>query len=75
MMRMIHQPGIGTLPIPGSPVTFSDLERMGPAPAPVLGEHTEEILGDVLGLGSGQIGRLMDEGVVSQGVRPAVRAA
>lgn len=70
MMRVIHQPGVGALPVPGSPVTFSDLERMGPVPAPVLGEHTEAILADVLGLGSGQIGRLMDEGVVSQGVAP-----
>ena len=70
MMRVIHQPGVGSLPVPGSPVTFSDLARMGPAPAPVLGEHTEEILGDVLGLGSGQIGKLMDEGVVTQGVVP-----
>lgn len=70
MMRVIHQPGVGSLPVPGSPVTFSDLARMGPAPAPVLGEHTEEILGDVLGLGSGQIGKLMDQGVVAQGVVP-----
>jgi 2-methylfumaryl-CoA isomerase len=62
--------GIGTLPVPGSPVTFSELARMGPAPAPVLGEHTEAILADVLGLGSGQIGKLMDEGVVAQGVVP-----
>ncbi|PLL13233.1 2-methylfumaryl-CoA isomerase [Tabrizicola sp. TH137] len=70
MIRMVHQPGVGMLPVPGSPVTFSDLERMAPAPAPVLGEHTEEILGDVLGLGSGQIGRLMDAGVVAQGAVP-----
>jgi 2-methylfumaryl-CoA isomerase len=70
MVSMIHQPGVGLLPVPGSPVTFSDLERMAPAPAPVLGEHTEEILGDVLGLGSGQIGKLMDTGVVSQGIVP-----
>lgn len=70
MIKVIHQPGIGMLPVPGSPVTFSDLERMGPAPAPVLGEHTEAILADVLGLGSGQIGKLVDEGVVAQGIRP-----
>ena len=43
-------------------------------PAPVLGEHTESILADVLGLGAGQIGRLMDQGVVAQGIRPS-RAA
>ena len=28
------------------------------APAPLLGEHTEEILGDVLGLSGADIGRL-----------------
>jgi 2-methylfumaryl-CoA isomerase len=33
--------------------------------APVLGEHSEEILADVVGLGSGQIGKLMDDGVVA----------
>ena len=33
--------------------------------APALGEHTEEILGDVLGLGEGEIGRLFDAGTVA----------
>jgi 2-methylfumaryl-CoA isomerase len=37
------------------------------APAPRLGQHSEQILADVLGLASGQIGRLMDAGVVAQG--------
>ncbi len=75
MFTMLDQPGIGRLPVPGSPVTFSDMARMGPVAAPVLGEHTEEILADLLGLGSGQIGKLVDAGVVAQGIRPAVRAA
>ncbi|MBA4351121.1 MAG: 2-methylfumaryl-CoA isomerase [Rhodobacter sp.] len=75
MFAMLDQPGIGRLAVPGSPVSFSDFARLGPVAAPVLGEHTEEILGDLLGLGSGQIGKLMDAGVVAQGTRPAVRAA
>jgi 2-methylfumaryl-CoA isomerase len=75
MFAMLDQPGIGRLPVPGSPVSFSDFVRMGPVAAPVLGEHTEEILGDLLGLGAGQIGKLVDAGVVAQGTRPAVRAA
>jgi 2-methylfumaryl-CoA isomerase len=75
MFAMLDQPGIGRLAVPGSPVSFSDFARMAPVAAPVLGEHTEEILGDLLGLGTGQIGKLMDAGVVAQGTRPAVRAA
>jgi 2-methylfumaryl-CoA isomerase len=70
MFAMLDQPGIGRLPVPGSPVSFSDFARMGPAAAPVLGQHTEEILADLLGLGSGQIGKLVDAGVVAQGNAP-----
>ncbi|MBU2588155.1 MAG: CoA transferase [Alphaproteobacteria bacterium] len=36
-----------------------------PAPAPYLGEHTEEVLADKLGLSSGTIGRLVDAGTVA----------
>ena len=67
MFAMLAQPGIGTYPVPGSPITFSGHSRLPPSPAPRLGQHSEEILADVLGLGSGQIGRLMDAGVVAQG--------
>jgi len=36
-----------------------------PAPAPFLGEHTEEVLAEKLGLSSGAIGRLVDAGTVA----------
>jgi 2-methylfumaryl-CoA isomerase len=65
MYQMLDQPGIGRLPVPGLPVSFGAFGRVAPSPAPVLGQHSEEILSDVLGLGSGQIGRLMDLGVVA----------
>ncbi|WP_296678494.1 CoA transferase [Novosphingobium sp.] len=35
-----------------------------PKPAPYLGEHSEEILAERLGLSSGQVARLIDRGVV-----------
>jgi 2-methylfumaryl-CoA isomerase len=47
------------------PVRFSAVPREAPVRAPALGEHTEAILADVLGLGSGQIARLFDRGVVA----------
>jgi 2-methylfumaryl-CoA isomerase len=65
MIGMVDQPGIGTFPVAGSPVSWGALPRQPPAPAPRLGQHTEEILADVLGLGSGQIGALRDKGVVA----------
>ncbi len=68
MFAEVHQPGIGTYLMPGSPLEFSALERVPPAPAPQLGQHTDEILAGVLGLSSVEIGRLHDEGVVAGAV-------
>jgi 2-methylfumaryl-CoA isomerase len=36
-----------------------------PQPAPYLGEHSEEVLGERLGLSSGAIAALIDKGVVA----------
>ncbi len=65
IFSLLEQPGIGTYPVPGLPFHLSALEREPPRPAPRLGEHSEAILADVLGLGSGEIGALMDAGVVA----------
>ena len=65
MVAMVDHPGIGPLPTPGSPVSFGAAPRVPPGPAPRLGEHTEAILAEVLGLSSGAIGRLVDTRVVA----------
>lgn len=70
MFAQIEQPGIGTYLAPGTPLAFSGAERLPAAPAPQLGEHTDEVLGDLLGLGEREISRLHDEGVVA-GPAPA----
>jgi len=65
MFAEVEQPGIGTYLMPGSPLAFSGAERLPPAPAPALGEHTDEVLADVLGLSDSEIGRLHDQGTVA----------
>ena len=70
MFEEVDQPGIGTYVVPASPLDFSNAERLAPMRAPVLGEHTEEVLAGVLGLTDTEIGRLSDAGVVA-GVTPA----
>ena len=65
MFEELEQPGIGTYLMPGSPLEFSAIERVPVRRAPLLGEHTEEILADVIGLSESEIGRLHDEGVVA----------
>ncbi len=72
MFEDIDQPGIGRYRVPGSPFAFSATERGRPAPAPALGQHTEEILADVARLSDGEIARLFDDGIVG-GPKASVR--
>jgi len=65
MFSEVEQPGVGAYLMPGSPLDFSAVPRVAVTPAPRLGEHTEEILADVLGLGATEIGRLHDAGTVA----------
>lgn len=65
MFEEVEQPGVGTYLMPGTPLDFSAFDRTPVRRAPLLGEHTEEILAEVLGLGEGEIGRLHDRRVVA----------
>jgi 2-methylfumaryl-CoA isomerase len=64
MFQIMEQPGLGSFAVPGSPVTFSDSARKPPQAAPVLGQHTEEVLGDVVGMTDTEIAQLFDKGIV-----------
>jgi 2-methylfumaryl-CoA isomerase len=61
----VEQPGIGSYLMPGSPLELGAFERQPVRRAPLLGEHTDEVLADVLGLADAEIGRLHDQGVVA----------
>ena len=65
MFAMVEQPGIGSYLMPGSPLDFSLLGRVPAQRAPMLGEHTDEILLGDLGLSEGEVGRLHDAGIVA----------
>ncbi len=70
MFAQVEQPGIGTYLMPRSPVNFSANATLPPARAPQLGEHTEQILAEELGLAAHEIGRLFDQRVVA-GLEPS----
>ncbi|MBS1844606.1 MAG: CoA transferase [Actinobacteria bacterium] len=72
MFELVEHPGVGTYPMPGSPLGFSASNPVPVRRAPRLGEDTEEVLADVLGLGQAEIGRLVTSGVVAV---PAAGAA
>ena len=56
---------LGTIPLVNRPIRFAD-EAQAPVTAPpVLGEHTDEILGDILGLDAARIAALRARGTVA----------
>lgn len=66
MMDDIDQPGIGEHLAPGSPLSLAGHSRQPAAPAPQLGEHTNTVLGDVLGLSSTERAQLHRQRVVGE---------
>ncbi|TMA58365.1 MAG: CoA transferase [Deltaproteobacteria bacterium] len=62
-------PVTGTHELPGLPMRFSGLKRWYRAPAPTLGQHTAELLRDLLDLRDDTIAELEAEGII--GIRPA----
>ena len=64
MFTTLDQPGIGRILTPGLPAGFGALEREPPAPAPVLGEHTDALLREI-GCTDGDIARLRDDRIVT----------
>jgi CoA:oxalate CoA-transferase len=59
-------PVAGTIRMTGPPVRMSDTPGAVRTPAPLLGEHTEEVLKNRLGLTDAEVARLQDTGVIGK---------
>jgi 2-methylfumaryl-CoA isomerase len=64
MFAPVAHRGIGTTLTARTPIDFSAVEAVPPLSGPVLGQHTDEVLGDLLGLDSGAIGALYDRHII-----------
>ncbi|HEX5264127.1 MAG TPA: CoA transferase, partial [Phenylobacterium sp.] len=61
----IRHPSGLRYPAPGAMATLPQDQRGEVKPAPRLGQHTDEVLAQVLGMSGAEIGRLHDAGVVA----------
>ena len=64
MFTVLDQPGIGRYPVAASPLQFGAAPRQPPKTAPMLGQHTDEILSGILGLPDHEIAKLHDDKVI-----------
>ncbi|HEX7760488.1 MAG TPA: CoA transferase [Caulobacteraceae bacterium] len=65
LFATIAHPSGHAYPAPGAAASLPGQDRAAPTPAPRLGQHTDEVLAEVLGLADKEIGRLRDDGLVA----------
>jgi len=61
MIREVEHPVAGPIKVIGSPVNMSETPPQVDSPAPLLGQHSEEVLKDVLNLTSDEVATLKKE--------------
>jgi crotonobetainyl-CoA:carnitine CoA-transferase CaiB-like acyl-CoA transferase len=60
MVVTVPHPTAGTIRMLGTPFKLSETPTKPPSAPPLLGEHTEEVLRDLLGLDAAAIARLKE---------------
>ncbi|HBD13124.1 MAG TPA: hypothetical protein DCZ13_13310 [Porticoccaceae bacterium] len=65
-IRTVNDPIMGEFQIPGMPLRFSKYEVNENIQAPLVGEHNEEILANILDYSAAQISSLEDRGILFQ---------
>ncbi|MBM7632863.1 CaiB/BaiF CoA transferase family protein [Geomicrobium sediminis] len=64
MIQYVDHPIRGRSKVPGSPIRLSRTEQQKVTPAPLVGEHTEQVLQDMLHYSPGELERLREEGII-----------
>lgn len=65
MVQTIDHPACGPIKVISPPVKYSNADPSIRAPPPLLGEHTEDVLREFVGLGEERIQALREKGVVA----------
>jgi 2-methylfumaryl-CoA isomerase len=67
LMVDVHQPGVGSYPTPRPALAFSGWSSGAPSPAPIVGQHTDAVLRDLLGLSERELGDLRRRSIIGRG--------
>jgi crotonobetainyl-CoA:carnitine CoA-transferase CaiB-like acyl-CoA transferase len=58
-------PELALIQCPAALLSLANLQRLPPKPAPVLGEQTDEILSEILGISDTEISKLHEDKIVA----------
>lgn len=64
MIVEYDHPQVGRVRLPGNPIKFDGVGKTISRPAPLLGEHTDAVLRDLLSLPASRIAQLRQQGVI-----------
>lgn len=67
IVTRIPHPGVGWVPNVASPIRYSLTPVVDPVAAPTVGQHTADVLREVLGLGERRVAQLAQEGAFGEG--------
>ena len=65
MIKEVEHPTCGPMKLVNTPIKYSYSEPSIRTPPPLLGQHTDEILREIVGMDDGDIESLKMEGVVA----------
>lgn len=65
MVTQVQHPACGDMKLVNTPVKYSESRPGIRTPPPLLGQHTDEVLQELLGMSEAQVGKLRGEGVVA----------
>jgi len=65
MIEKIDHPSCGPIKLVNHPIKYSRAEPKIRSPPPMLGEHTDEVLREILSFSGDEIGRLKKQKIVA----------
>jgi crotonobetainyl-CoA:carnitine CoA-transferase CaiB-like acyl-CoA transferase len=65
MIREVTHPIAGKTKVPGTPIKLSNSPLEEVTPAPLIGEHTEEILKEMIGFNNEEINEFKEKGIIN----------
>jgi crotonobetainyl-CoA:carnitine CoA-transferase CaiB-like acyl-CoA transferase len=74
LVTRIEHPVVGWVPNIAMPIRYSSTPMVDPKPAPAVGQHTDEVLAEVLGYDQAKLEQLRATGALSATPSKAVHA-